>query len=96
MIKDQPYKDTEIWFSASDAIEEGTWVNENGRPLAYTNWAAHQPDNHQGIQDCAATNWDLSNGLGRWDDKNCENQLPYACELGKLAFDHSFVHFGEK
>lgn len=48
----------------------------------YTNWAPGQPDNLSGGQNCALTNFDLDDKLGRWDDDVCSVQYPYSCEIG--------------
>lgn len=66
-----------VWLGLSDSSTEGTFVWVTGKPLTYTNWAAGQPDNHGGIQDCVG----MLPAKGRqWDDLSCDTSYPALVE----------------
>jgi len=66
----------QYWIGGSDAAQEGTWRWVTGQALAYTNWAAGQPDNAGGVQDALT----IRPG-GAWSDENGATARPYLCEF---------------
>ncbi|MBL8300673.1 MAG: hypothetical protein JNN30_20225 [Rhodanobacteraceae bacterium] len=44
-------------------------------PAAVWSWSENEPNNNNGVQDCAA-----QTSSGRWDDRLCSNNLPFACQ----------------
>jgi lectin-like protein len=68
------------WVGLSDRITEGTFVNVTNETPDQRPWAAGQPDNGGGNEDCARIQ---SNGT--LDDDQCGNNRFYACECdGKM------------
>jgi Lectin C-type domain len=64
------------WIGRNDERRETFWVWEGSEPLRYDNWAAGQPANITGLEDCAA----MDGVTGKWSALNCNNQLNYVCE----------------
>ena len=52
-----------IWVGVTDQVNEGVWVNLDGTPFDYSNWAAGEPNN-QGDEDAVIMGTD-----GAWNDK---------------------------
>ena len=71
-----------VWQQTSTAVEEG-----------YTNWAAGQPDNKHGNQNCGIldTRWSWS-----WDDQRCDqvNNRRALCQRGKRHLLHGRFGIG--
>ena len=68
------------WIGATDRIEEGKWVWQNG--LAVTDF--YFRDSNTGISensDCLNSNW--KGNPGRWQDSKCEERYPFLCKRGK-------------
>ena len=68
------------WLGVSDVAEEGTFVTIDGEPLAWSQWAAGEPNDWQGHaegggEDCAQL---LANGL--WNDMPCDQTMLPICE----------------
>ena len=51
----------------SDVITEGTFLDDNGNILTYTNWRAGEPNNADFVEDAVSINLTLSTE-GRWYD----------------------------
>lgn len=74
------------WIGASDVAIEGTFVWDDGTPLAFTNWHAGEPNNggpdatYQ--EDCAII---AGERVGKqWDDRPCDpSEVP---ESGSFAY----------
>jgi hypothetical protein len=64
------------WIGASDEASEGVWVWTDGSPVAWTAWAAYQPDNAGAAEHCAATNY---GPVAAWNDWPCATALPFVC-----------------
>lgn len=65
------------YIGATDRDKEGQFVDTDGKPLTFTNWASGQPDDFLGAQDCGV----LRVGSGFWDDVGCDDKLPVICEI---------------
>ena len=64
-----------LWLGCSDSEKEGSWVCA-GKPAAFTNWAAGQPDNETALDDCLEWLPDE----GKWNDATCDWALGYLCK----------------
>ncbi len=66
------------WAGYNDRTTEGTWAWANGDAVAYTNWAAGEPNDSGGNEDCMQ--------FGRyypaytWNDEPCSSSFRYVCE----------------
>jgi hypothetical protein len=73
----------QLWIGATDTGHEGQWKWVNGLSVKNnkknSHWSSNNPDNYRGIQNCAVINWP-TNGNGRWDDRDCNSKLPFACQ----------------
>lgn len=58
----------EAWIGATDAATEGTWLWIDGTPLAFTDWDPGQPNNFDGVEDCAVLS---SDDDVSWGDRSC-------------------------
>lgn len=64
-----------IWIAATDARSEGTWewatgeLGVTGNNKTYTNWAAGEPNDAFGGEDCAEL---IPTG---WNDSDCATQI---------------------
>ncbi|XP_073671216.1 uncharacterized protein [Paramisgurnus dabryanus] len=65
------------YIGATDRDKEGQFVDTDGKPLTFTNWASGQPDDYLGAQDCSV----VRVGSGFWDDVGCDDKLPVICEI---------------
>ncbi|XP_055057574.2 mannose-binding protein C isoform X1 [Misgurnus anguillicaudatus] len=65
------------YIGATDRDKEGQFVDNNGKPLTFTNWESGQPDDYVGAQDCGV----LRVWSGFWDDVGCDDKLPIICEI---------------
>jgi hypothetical protein len=68
----------DVWIGATDAADEGVWLDVLGAAQVYDNWALFEPNNG-GVsgpdEHCA----ELYDG-GAWNDLRCEMPLRYLCE----------------
>lgn len=65
---------TDAWIGYSDQLVEGTWTWSSGGSATYTSWAAGEPNDSGGIEDCAHM---YLGGL--WNDASCTDGRPYVC-----------------
>lgn len=72
------HTDRTFWVAANDRAEEGTYRWTNGSTVAYAPWAANEPNNAGGGEDCAQGNF---RGVGRWNDGRCGSQQVFVCEF---------------
>jgi hypothetical protein len=56
----------EAWIGFTDEALEDTWVWIDGTATGYTNWAAGEPNNIAGGEDCGEMR-----DLGQWNDDRC-------------------------
>ncbi len=63
------------WIGLSDRATEGTFVNVTNEPNDQRPWAAGQPDNGGGNENCVH----IGSG-GRLNDDQCGNDKRYTCE----------------
>ena len=67
----------DVWIGLNDVASEGTMLWEaGGAPILYTHWAAQQPDDFDGTEDCVEL---LADGRG-WNDRPCTDLRVYLCE----------------
>lgn len=65
------------WIGLSDTQKEGGWMWSDGSAVDFVLWYTGQPDNHEGLEDCAHIN---SGTEFKWNDINCSNKLTFVCE----------------
>ncbi len=65
-LSNQGFSSNVIWIGYSDAVTEGSYVWYDGAPLSYSNWAAGEPNDAGGVEDCTQIYPD-----GSWNDLNC-------------------------
>ena len=67
----------DTWIGLNDVASEGSMLwDGGGAPGLYTHWAAEQPDDFDGTEDCVEL---LADGRG-WNDRPCTDLRVYACE----------------
>ncbi|XP_070537638.1 perlucin-like protein [Ptychodera flava] len=66
-----------MWIGLNDRAIEGIWKWYSGSKVEYFNWAARQPDNWRGNEDCVEI-WDREKGL--WNDRKCTEKRGYICK----------------
>ncbi|XP_048733097.2 perlucin-like protein [Ostrea edulis] len=71
-----------VWLGASDWTIEGIWVWEpHGDRLNYTHFDVGRPNN-LGTENCLLIDGSShSHHSYKWDDRGCEKQYCYVCEL---------------
>lgn len=72
---------TSVWIGLSDVEKEGEWRWTSGTPLRSPSWAAREPNDAGGNEDCGQV-YVESNA---WNDFPCAAELPYVCERAKAA-----------
>lgn len=68
------------WIGLSDVHKEGTFMWSDGCPLSIDQWSGRQPDNAQGNENCAVTNWGEEK---KWNDGECDADFPFVCATRK-------------
>ena len=68
-----------IWLGGNDITKEGTfqWIDGSGNTSHFHYWAANQPDNSGGAENCLSW-WAGYNG--QWDDYPCGNVYKGLCK----------------
>ena len=70
-----------FWIGLNDRNDEGGYVWTDGRPVTYTNWSTHQPNDWSGSQDCVEVLLYGSRTLiNTWNDLSCSASRPFICE----------------
>uniref|UniRef100_A0A8D0DBL5 Galactose-specific lectin nattectin-like n=2 Tax=Sander lucioperca TaxID=283035 RepID=A0A8D0DBL5_SANLU len=67
--------DKNAWIGGTDAVKEGTWLWADGSIFNYKNFAAGQPDNAGGGENCLEMNW----GGNGWNNGGCTFPLSFVC-----------------
>lgn len=69
------------WIGATDSASEGNFVwmdgPEAGQALSFSFWASGEPNDSQGAEDYAITNW---TSLGQWNDASIFTDVGYIVE----------------
>ncbi|AUX44603.1 lectin C-type domain protein [Sorangium cellulosum] len=71
-------QDGSWWIGLTDAASEGDFEWADGTPYDYPRWAGGEPNNAGDGEHCAEM---VSWAGGRWNDRPCEDELPYVCRL---------------
>ncbi|TFK09487.1 dedicator of cytokinesis protein 4 [Platysternon megacephalum] len=64
------------YIGINDIQTEGSFKYLSGEAIGYSNWAAGEPNNVGGIEDCIEVYPD-----GRWNDKSCNEKRLIICEF---------------
>ena len=66
--------------SSNFAYLDGGLVSTTGRPgVNYRNWAAGEPNNLGGSEDCGTLY-----PTGKWNDNSCTKRYHFVCERGEI------------
>ena len=68
------------WTGFNDRASEGSWVWVSGQASTYAPWAAGEPNNGGGDEDCGQIN--RFHPALTWNDEPCSTPFPYICEAG--------------
>ncbi len=74
----------DLWIGLSDRVIEGTFRWVTGAATPFTAWAAGQPDDADGTEDCVEQKRMMMAG---WHDQPCTERLRYVCECDGVAPD---------
>lgn len=69
-----------VWIGINDIAQERVFKNVHNPQIVTSilNWAASEPNNDAGDEDCVTT------GNGFYSDRNCENYARVLCEIHVL------------
>jgi hypothetical protein len=68
-----------FWLGATDNLKEGSWIwQSSGKPMTYSKWAAGEPNNCCGGENCLQMN---AFSGGAWNDAVCTNLVSVLCEF---------------
>lgn len=85
-----------VWLGAArnlDGNGSGVIAWRDGRPMDYTNWSPHEPDNRNKSENCVAMN-DMRKFFGRWIDAPCTLHFHLICEkTAKRPLSTIFIPF---
>lgn len=81
------FKDSEIWLNAR-RLNTTTFMWTSGKSLKYENWAAGEPNNHHGNEDCLC--YESSDRFWRhkWNDDICSLKKIVICQKEILNHCH--------
>nr|XP_054750502.1 macrophage mannose receptor 1-like [Lytechinus pictus] len=78
------YELHDVWIGLSNGQSTPTFTWIDGSSLNYTNWGREQPD---GYPESTGPNppacvvmMSIKTEAGKWNDQNCDRQLPYYCQ----------------
>lgn len=66
------------WIGATDENDEGWWTWSNSKPLTFVNWKRGEPNNANGIENCAVLVVEFQ--VSFWMDISCDSRFKYICE----------------
>ncbi|XP_066301808.1 alpha-N-acetylgalactosamine-specific lectin-like [Branchiostoma lanceolatum] len=67
-----------FWIGLHDQLEEGSFQWVDGSALGtFTSWAPGEPNNFDGIEDCAVY---VPNLKDKWNDGSCDLMLRFICQ----------------
>ena len=77
-------------------IISGSWKYKSegtkGEKITYSNWAAGQPDNDNGDQDCGLIQYDSEKNVDwTWTDENCYDNASFICERKMMEYKKSML-----
>ncbi|XP_072544771.1 mannose-binding protein A-like [Salminus brasiliensis] len=67
---------TYMFIGANDQVEEGVFVDAEGRALDFIKWNPGEPNSYGGNEDCV-----VINKSAFWFDTGCEHSVLIACEI---------------
>ena len=71
-----------ITIGAIQADNEGDWTWQDGSPWGYENWSGGEPNDHQGVEDCAEIVLNVHDRQlepGYWNDVGCFKYNHFVC-----------------
>ncbi|XP_013889185.1 ladderlectin [Austrofundulus limnaeus] len=80
------HRSESTWIGGSDSAQERMWLWSDGKPMKYTNWCPHEPNNVGQKEHCLEMN---HAGRKCWNDLPCARRLPSVCTK-KRSFWHRF------
>ena len=94
-IKRRDFKERHFWIGLTDLKEEGIWrLESTGQKPGYTNWAAREPNNAGGGEDCAHLRLGLK-VKDMWVDQQCNITKDESFRHGNHTF-HALCEFDLK
>ena len=85
-----------IWLGASDQVNEGVWIWENGSQMSFSNWGSgafgSEPDNYNNQDGLALglENWPAGlrmvpvGNAGFWNDVDVNNELFFVMQTANI------------
>ncbi|XP_038046213.1 lymphocyte antigen 75-like [Patiria miniata] len=77
--KFSPTTNRRFWIGLNDQRFEGGYAWSDDTPVEYTNWAAGEPNDYGGWEECVETDFKG----GRWNDQSCWDRRNYICAIPK-------------
>ena len=75
-----------VWIGLNKTADNTFVWQPFKRPLTYTNWEFHMPDNYGGNQSCVGLHTKYWDRLREWNDQRCSWDLRYICMKPKGKF----------
>ena len=87
-IRKMGYKERHFWMGLTDLRKEGVWrLESTGRKPSYTNWAAGEPNDAAGGEDCAHLRiGPRPNYNDTWVDQDCKLKIDAKFHKGEYKF----------
>ncbi|KAJ3605426.1 hypothetical protein NHX12_027473 [Muraenolepis orangiensis] len=74
---------TSKWIGLAHNPVQGGYTWSDGTPMAHTNWAPGEPDNHEGRENCVEMVSSGNGSLSWWNDLNCDAHQGWICMIAK-------------